>query len=528
MLALLLTGCGSSSDFQVGPTQTGVVAGTVSSSLGGTLAGVSLVVTPTGGTAMPAVMSSSSGGYRVLNVPILSGGSGRIAVSGVPSNCTAPSAVSFTGLTAHDSLSVPITVPCTAVGGNLLVTVNASAGISDSVTVTGPGAFTRTLTVTTTLTGLTPGSYVVTARNGHASGAIVDASDSATVVGSPAVVVTGKTDTATVTYAPRPGIGLWVANSDGASAFEQFTGAQLAAGGSPTPSAVINAATPSAASDLAFDHAGNMWTVNAATSAISKYTASQLGTPGATPAVTISDASLSEVMAVTFDANGNLWLAAYGPCAILEYTASQLTAASGSASVAPALTLNGCGFDASLTGPASLAFDAAGNLWVGDVDNNVVYAYSATTLAASGAITSQPAVRITTTDNMKPAYLSFDATGNLWVTDGGARVIEFSAAQLVSGGSVTPVKTITTAGAVFEGLAFDNSGDLWVVDNSHGVVEFSTAQLASGGSLTPAISVNTAAGAAADMGWTIAFNPHASSIPLYNRVARIASTAKRR
>jgi hypothetical protein len=89
----------------------GAITGTINSSLGGTLAGVGVTVTPHGGLALPAVPSNASGAYDATGVPV-SDGTGYITVSNLPANCTAPSAASYSGLASGGTLTVNITIPC--------------------------------------------------------------------------------------------------------------------------------------------------------------------------------------------------------------------------------------------------------------------------------------------------------------------------------------------------------------------------------------------------------------------------------
>jgi len=105
----------------------------------------------------------------------------------------------------------------------LSVTINGlPAGTSGQVTVTGPGGYTNTLTQTTTLTNLAPGTYTV-------MGAIVQPSPASNtvyvpmVIGSPTVVTQNAGAAATVSYSKL--VATWKAI--GPSAI----------GGSPLPSA---------------------------------------------------------------------------------------------------------------------------------------------------------------------------------------------------------------------------------------------------------------------------------------------------
>ena len=89
----------------------GAITGTINSSLGGTLAGVGVTVTPHGGLALPAVPSNASGAYDATGVPV-SDGTGSVTLSNLPANCTAPSAAPYSGLASGGTLTVNITVPC--------------------------------------------------------------------------------------------------------------------------------------------------------------------------------------------------------------------------------------------------------------------------------------------------------------------------------------------------------------------------------------------------------------------------------
>ena len=61
--------------------------------------------------------------------------------------------------------TVAITFAAAPVTGSLAVSISVPGGAPGNVTVTGPNAFSQTLTSTTTLSALSPGSYVVNAAN---------------------------------------------------------------------------------------------------------------------------------------------------------------------------------------------------------------------------------------------------------------------------------------------------------------------------------------------------------------------------
>jgi len=131
----------------------GTVAGTISSSLGGGLSGVSVVVTPTAGAAQPAVTSSGSGAYSRDQVPV-GAGTGSIALSNLPAGCTNPGTSPYSGLTNGGTVIVDITVPCTPPpqgynytaswgaisGGQVTLTLSIDMGTFNDPAVNGAGA----------------------------------------------------------------------------------------------------------------------------------------------------------------------------------------------------------------------------------------------------------------------------------------------------------------------------------------------------------------------------------------------------
>jgi hypothetical protein len=90
--------------------QTGTVTGTVTSSLGGPIANAQVSLTPSGGSALPAVTTNANGAYAITAVPA---GNGSVAIAGVPANCTAPAAQTYSALAGGGSATVNFTVTCT-------------------------------------------------------------------------------------------------------------------------------------------------------------------------------------------------------------------------------------------------------------------------------------------------------------------------------------------------------------------------------------------------------------------------------
>ncbi len=135
------------------------------------------------------------------------------------------------------------------------------------------------------------------------------------------------------------------------------------------------------------------------------------------PSLTTTNA-VSAPAAGVFDPAGNLWVANLGEASgttgsgstipsITEYTPTELSTGG-----APRRTITNSGWGPA-AGPSGLAFDAAGNLWVGQLGGNVVE-YSAGQLAPVGSITSTPAATLTVASAF--VGVTFDSGGNLWVT----------------------------------------------------------------------------------------------------------------
>jgi len=137
--------------------------------------------------------------------------------------------------------------------------------------------------------------------------------------------------------------------------------------------------------------------------------------------------------------------------------------------------------------PSFIAFDSMGNLWVGDEGNNRALKYSppfTTGMVASVAI-GQPdfisnSCLTSATGMCGAAGVAFDHAGNLWVgDDGNCRALQFTPpfstnmaaslelGQAAGGGQFTAQCTAATSQSGLsdaDGLAFDSSGNLFVMD----------------------------------------------------------------
>ena len=407
---------------------------------------------------------------------------------------------------------------CSSTGpktGSLDVTLTAPAGVTPSVTVAGGNGYSKTITATTTLTGLSAGSYTVTAAAVTSTNPIVGTLNTATVSGSPATVTAGHAAAAaSATYTQRPGSGgMWAANFGATHTAIQYTSAQLATTSSAAAAAAIAFGTQSLAA--AFDANGNLWMSTYTGQTVVEYSASQLAASGTpTPAVTLATnaGSLNAPAGLAFDGNGNLWVANAGDSSVVEFTPSQLAS---SGSPAPAVTISAA--TGSLSLPIGIAFDGSGNLWVANSSNTLVE-FTASQLVASGAPTPMVTLSASASSIVGPLMIAFDATGRLWVANGNNSqntVVAFSPSQLAATGSPTPAVTLSaSAGSLANptGLAFDASGNLWVANTTApSIVEFSASQIVSSGAPTPNTIIT---GSSLSEPFGIAFDPHASGLPI--------------
>jgi hypothetical protein len=191
LLLLILLGC------------TGDPGGPSGGSLRVTIAGL-----PSGSSA--AVTVSGPGGFSQLvtatqTIPGLTPGIYTVSASSVTVGSAVYSPSPATQTVAVNTSQSSASVLYSTVGGNLAITINGLGTTgSAAVTVTGPGGYNQSVGSTTTLTGLTPGSYVVTASDAPAAGGTIHSPSPTTqTVG----VVASSTSSATVTYSPPPNDG---------------------------------------------------------------------------------------------------------------------------------------------------------------------------------------------------------------------------------------------------------------------------------------------------------------------------------
>jgi sugar lactone lactonase YvrE len=264
---------------------------------------------------------------------------------------------------------------------------------------------------------------------------------------------------------------LWVAAS-AAQTLEKYTLAQLGMTGKVTPAVTIstNTANFGALSNpggLAFDRDGNLWVTNLSNNTLVKFTPAQLAASGTPlPTATISSSaqfngSLDQPNGLAFDQDGNLWVTnRNGPQPLVKYTPTQQAAGG---ALTPAVVIGAS--NSSLNFPMGLAFDQDGNLWVANNLANTVVMFLPVRVASSGSPT--PDLTLSANALKGPAGLAFDASGNLWVANlGNSTLVQFKGSTFLPVGGATihptsvaaspaPNLTISTGNLSSAGLAFN-------------------------------------------------------------------------
>ena len=182
---------------------------------------------------------------------------------------------------------------------------------------------------------------------------------------------------------------LWVGAENGGVVVE-YTPAQLAASGNPTPNIILNIPGGfSSPSHLRFDSAGNLWVSdedivngNGGFGEVFKFTHTQVtglipGTNLVLPVFGIALNAFVHLETIIFDGGGNLWVADENGNQIYKFSASQLGGTGLSQDLTPAVVLSTTSASSgnctqSLEGPYGLAFNGGGELFVSNANTNVV------------------------------------------------------------------------------------------------------------------------------------------------------------
>ena len=248
-----------------------------------------------------------------------------------------------------------------------------------------------------------------------------------------------------------------------------------------------NGAQFNAPSGLAFDGGGNLFVADTGNGTIRKITPSGAvstfaGTAGSSG---FSDgaagsAQFNSPLGIAVAANGDVFVADGGNHCIRRISGGAVTTFAGSPQIWG--SAEGVGTNAQFNGPVGLAFDARGNLFVSDANNDTIRKITTngvvTTVAGAAGLDGAADGVATAARFRSPAELVFDRNGNLFVADSFNQTIrEISTNGIVCTVSGTAGISSTNDGANGAGrfynpygLALGADGSLVVADTYNELV----------------------------------------------------------
>jgi large repetitive protein len=195
-----------------------------------------------------------------------------------------------------------------------------------------------------------------------------------------------------------------------------------------------------------------------------------------------TSAQLNVPVGLCYDSAGNLYIADYMNNRVVRVEAASgiLTLVAGNGAAASAGDAGPASM-ASVYGPAGLALDAAGNLYISEINGYRVRRVDAqtgiiTTFAGTGnMVSSGDSGPATAAGVQSPISLAFDASGNLFIGESGNNVRRVDAAT----GIITTALARGAGGFSGPGwLAFDHSGNLLITGPGQRILRFNPTTLA--------------------------------------------------
>ena len=235
---------------------------------------------------------------------------------------------------------------------------------------------------------------------------------------------------------------------------------------------------------IRFDASGNMWVADGGNNRVVEFNSSgtylmSIGTgyqgAGGTIGNTGSgNGQFYEPSGIAFDASGNIWVTEQNNNRVQEFNSSGTFLRGigcGYNGISGSIGSSGTG-NGKLNNPYDVAIDASGNVWVVDYLNNRVQEFnsSGTYLRKFGSQGSGNG------QLSQPGGIAIDASGNLWVTEqDNQRVSEFNSSGTFLSIFGGPYGTGNGQFTDPQGITIDSSGNFWVEDyNNNNVQEFNS------------------------------------------------------
>jgi len=252
---------------------------------------------------------------------------------------------------------------------------------------------------------------------------------------------------------------------------------------------------PATSSDLqypqgvAVDSSGNVYIADTSNNLVEKVTPSGTlsiiagtGNRGAPTEGPATSSDLWSTQGVAVDSSGNVYIADYGNSLIEKVTpGGTLSIIAGNGNFDPPTA--GPATSSALYGPAGVAVDSSGNVYIADTGNNLVEKVTPggtlSIIAGTGHYGTPTAGPATSSDLNSSIGVAVDSSGNVYIGDAGNNLVE----------KVTPTGTLSiiagtgnpgtpTAGPATSsdlnypgGVAVDSSGNVYIADGLNNLVE---------------------------------------------------------
>ncbi len=280
----------------------------------------------------------------------------------------------------------------------------------------------------------------------------------------------------TVTGGSQP-TGLWLGNSDGQ--LLEFTSL---AGPTLSPSISTGTGGATGVGYLAVDKAGDLWMSSAFRGTVDKLPPANFSSGSPSLDITLfrpPDGASPQPTGIAFDANGTLWVADSANSGwFYGYNSAALSGTTPSPSNSYDLTsvVNGSSSTHVTPKLGALTFDAGGNLWMSDEATSLVYKVLAGQLNGSNLeLEADGFMAVGGNGGSQPQSMAFDSKGNLWIsflgTSAGGTIFGYSAADVGNiqhNSAPVAFATVQITGVAdsITSVAFDQSGNLWIVESA--------------------------------------------------------------